>query len=132
MPRQNVQPALADGCLVSGTAAAGTLFPQAWWQQGAHKQRMDTVLGTGWRVFVAAGADAGFEAALAAAPASLQPKVVRLGTPDAPECDGVLAAWFQANGCQAAWVRPDHYVFATAHTAAELTTQQQALRAYFS
>ena len=93
---------------------------------------MDTVLGTGWRVFVAAGADAGFEAALAAAPAALQLNVVRLGTPDAPECDGVLAAWFQANGCQAAWVRPDHYVFATAHTAAELTTQQQALRTYFA
>lgn len=132
MPRQNVQPALAHGCLVPDTAAAGTLFPQAWWQQGAHKQRMDTVLGTGWRVFVAPGADAGFEAALAAAPAALQLKVVRLGTPEAPECDGVLAAWFQANGCQAAWVRPDHYVFATAHTAEELTTQQQALRAYFS
>jgi 3-(3-hydroxy-phenyl)propionate hydroxylase len=132
MPRQNVQPALADGCLVPGSAAAGTLFPQAWWQQGAHKQRMDTVLGTGWCVFLAKGADAGFEAALTAAPASLHLSVIRLSTPEAPECDGVLAHWFTTHACQAAWVRPDHYVFATANTATELAPQLQTLRTFFS
>ncbi len=132
MPRQNVQPALSEGCLVPGSAAAGTLFPQAWWQHGAHKQRMDTVLGTGWRVFLAAGADAGCEGALASVPASLKLKVIRLGTPEAPECDGVLAQWFTTHGCQAAWVRPDHYVFATAHSAAELSPQMQILRTFFS
>lgn len=132
MPRQNVQPALAQGCLVPHTAAAGTLFPQAWWHDGAGPQRMDRVLGTGWRLFVSAQADPGFDTVAAQAPASLNLRVVRLGTPEAQECDGVLAAWFQTHGCQAAWVRPDHYVFATANTATELSTQQQTLRAFFS
>ena len=30
------------------------------------------------------------------------------------EEDGVLAAWFDRHGCQAAIVRPDHYVFGVA------------------
>jgi 3-(3-hydroxy-phenyl)propionate hydroxylase len=114
MPRQDVLPRLEAGALASAdTPARGTLFPQPWVRQGGRAKRMDDVLGTGWRL-------------LSAAPAT-----PRLGDGELPdlrsqslgaldEADGVLAAWFDRHRCEAALVRPDHYVFGTAADAASV------------
>jgi 3-(3-hydroxy-phenyl)propionate hydroxylase len=126
MPRQNVQPALVHGCLdPEASAGTGTLFPQAWLKQ----VRMDDLWGCGWRVVLSADASADF-ARLLAKPAYSFIKTMKLGAVDAIEADGVMAAWLQAHSCQAALVRPDHYVFGTAQTSAQLHRQLQQLGHY--
>ncbi len=44
------------------------------------------------------------------------------------EADGLLARWFEENGCAAALVRPDHYVYGVAATPGELDRQLEAMR----
>lgn len=111
-PRQNVQPALVHGCLdTSGHAAVGTLFPQAWIEQADRRARMDDLLGCGWRLFLHPDADARcLQVALQAAP-GLNLKVQGLNDPHFQESEGVLMSWFERMACQAALVRPDHYVY---------------------
>jgi 3-(3-hydroxy-phenyl)propionate hydroxylase len=45
----------------------------------------------------------------------------------ARELDGVIAGWFDANGCRAAVVRPDHYVYGVAADSASLSGLTDAL-----
>jgi 3-(3-hydroxy-phenyl)propionate hydroxylase len=110
VPRQDVQPALQGGLLSrSPHAARGTLFPQPWVVHGAGRQRLDDVVGCGWRLVLSPQA--------AAWPIAVPPWMARVavGGPQAgalQECDGVLAAWWARMGAQAAIVRPDHYVYA--------------------
>ena len=105
-------------------AAVGTIFPQPW-LAGAVATRMDAVAGTGWRVVLARTADA----SLADAAASFAGvHVFSLGAPDFLEADGVLAGWFGQQGCVAAIVRPDHYVYGVASVAKELEAQLGALQ----
>ena len=126
MPRQNVQPALVQGCLdPAASEGTGTLFPQAWLKQ----VRMDDLWGCGWRVVLSAEASADFATWLAQ-PAYSWIKTMKLGEVDAIEDDGVMAAWLQAHSCQAAVVRPDHYVLGTAQTATQLHGQLEHLGRY--
>lgn len=130
MPRQNVQPALVGGCLDgSGHPAVGTLFPQAWIEQATGPVRMDDLLGCGWRLLLQA--DTGMEWTQAAAYAhpSLQIQVQMLNAPDFQESSGVLTSWFTRMACQAALVRPDHYVYGAFNTAHDLKAALQALQA---
>jgi len=129
MPRQNVQPALVGGCLdPSGHAAVGTLFPQAWLDHAAGPVRMDDVLGHGWRLFVAGEADAAWTQSAAQAHAALRLKVQATLATGFRETSGVLAAWFERMACQAALVRPDHYVHGVYTTPQALARALQALR----
>jgi 3-(3-hydroxy-phenyl)propionate hydroxylase len=128
VPRQNVQPALQGG-LVSpqSHAACGTISPQPWIKQGDALVRLDAIAGAGWRLILAESADA---LPLICDRANLlQLRTVRVtGTPrpDALcEADGVLAAWFTQHDCVAALVRPDHYVYAVAPTAADILPMVQ-------
>jgi 3-(3-hydroxy-phenyl)propionate hydroxylase len=108
MPRQDVLPRLEAGVLSSAdTSARGTLFPQPWLQRNGSARRMDDVLGTGWRLLSSAPAAA---SCIDSRLPGLRSQ--SLGTLD--EADGVLAAWFDRHRCEAALVRPDHYVFGTA------------------
>jgi 3-(3-hydroxy-phenyl)propionate hydroxylase len=129
MPRQDVQPALQAG-LLAATAhpARGTIFPQPWLQKSdAEPRRMDDALGCGWLLVLAAQASADWRAAAQqAALPGLQ--TVQLGAENFSETEGVLAAWFQSHGVQAALVRPDHYVYGVAATAQALREQLEALR----
>ena len=50
-----------------------------------------------------------------------------LNAPDFQESSGVLAAWFERMGCQAALVRPDHYVYGAFNTAQDLKAALQTL-----
>lgn len=128
MPRQNVQPALIGGCLdTSGHAAVGTLFPQAWIEQATGPVRMDDLLGCGWRVLLRTDAEAAWTQATKQAHASLQLRVQTLNAPGFQESSGVLASWFERMGCQAALVRPDHYVYGTFNTAQDLKAALLAL-----
>lgn len=109
-PRQDVLPRLETGLLsATPTSGRGTLFPQPRLADG---RLMDQQHGHGWRLVV--------DAPLAAPGDAGAVTVIALGEPDAQERDGVVAAWLQRHGCHAALLRPDHYVYGTASTAAEL------------
>jgi len=106
-PRQDVLPRLETGLLAhADTSGRGTLFPQPRLIGG---RLMDQHLGGGWRLVT---------------DGSLPPptgiKLLDLCARDTAETEGVVAAWMQRHACHAALLRPDHYVFGTAATAAEL------------
>jgi 3-(3-hydroxy-phenyl)propionate hydroxylase len=131
VPRQDVQPALQDGLLSAlPHAKRGTLFPQPWLLTASgERRRMDDVIGSGWRVVLAA--HAGQEMQQAAGSNDMQARLVQLGTPELTEADGLLAKWFADNKAVAAIVRPDHYVYGVCQTAGELSEQLSALCAVF-
>ncbi|MBI2744878.1 MAG: bifunctional 3-(3-hydroxy-phenyl)propionate/3-hydroxycinnamic acid hydroxylase [Burkholderiales bacterium] len=129
-PRQDVQPALRAGLLAAQQhPARGTIFPQPWLLVDGEKQRMDDVLGSGWRLVLDRHADAALrqQARVLARPGLT---VVQLGTPGCTEAEGVLARWFERQGCSAALVRPDHYVYGVAASAQELSDQLSTLAAF--
>lgn len=120
-PRQDVLPRLDCGLLAStDNSARGNLCPQPWLWQDGQRVRMDSVLGTGWRLILAAGA--GLAGATQEETQILALSTLRLGGMPGrvAEADGVMAQWFRAHQCRAALVRPDHYVFGTAHDAYSL------------
>jgi 3-(3-hydroxy-phenyl)propionate hydroxylase len=128
-PRQNVQPALVGGCLdTSKHSAVGTLFPQAWIEQATSPVRMDELLGCGWRLLLQSDGDASWAHAASAAQPGLNLKVQRLNATGFQESSGVLASWFERMACQAALVRPDHYVFGAFNSAQELQAALLALK----
>jgi 3-(3-hydroxy-phenyl)propionate hydroxylase len=142
VPRQDIIPPLAGGLLAPGgadvsTAGVGTLFPQPHLIGPSGPALLDELAGTGWRIVTSLRLD------------QLPPQLVASATslgmlvsvpPDerefasAPhrmqtgELDGVLARWFARHGCCAALVRPDHYVYGVAGSAAGLTELLAALR----
>jgi 3-(3-hydroxy-phenyl)propionate hydroxylase len=122
-PRQDVLPRLEGGLLSRQPhAARGTLFPQPWLRTRTGKQRMDAVFGNGWRLVLA-------DAATYREPASAPPGLQVVDLASTPEVEDVAANWFQRNGCSAAMVRPDNYVFgvaASAGAAAELVHEAAA------
>lgn len=130
-PRQDVQPALQHGLLAAqARPARGTIFPQPWLRTpSGESQRMDDVLGCGWRLVLSRQADAGLQrAARRLARPGLS--VAQIGTAGFEEKDDVLARWFERYQCSAALVRPDHYVYGVASTADELAAQLDALASF--
>ncbi|MET0508076.1 MAG: hypothetical protein ABWZ78_07805, partial [Burkholderiaceae bacterium] len=139
--RQSVQPALSVGCLSPEKhPAVGTPMPQPWIRSDGDRHRLDVLTGRGWRLVYAAGAGS------APAPGRARPDVmpppghalpdlmpppsldhrltaVPIGASGFIECDGVVARWFEANHCRCAIVRPDHYVWGVAASAADLERQ---------
>jgi 3-(3-hydroxy-phenyl)propionate hydroxylase len=129
VPRQNVQPALEAGLLSASLHdARGTLFPQPWVWQGGTRHRLDDLTGCGWRLFLTPTASAWPESlGFPGMPVVLLPTaapeavVANAATPMVwTECDGVVSAWWDRMGAQAAIVRPDHIVFAAVHSASAL------------
>lgn len=103
-PRQDVLPRLECG-LLSGTQSAGrgTLFPQAQLEDGT---LMDRRFGCGWRLVT--------DGTL---PTPVVPEgitTIAISDQSSREAHGVVHDWMQKQGCHAALVRPDHYVFGTA------------------
>lgn len=128
-PRQDVQPALRAGLLSAQQhPARGTIFPQPWLLVDGERQRMDDVLGSGWRLMLSPDADAALrqQASVHARPGLT---VAQLGTPGLTETEGVLQRWFERHACHAALVRPDHYVYGVATDATQLSVQLAALAA---
>ena len=117
-PRQDVLPRLTAGLLARlDSSGRGTLFAQPRLADG---RLMDQRYGHAWRVIV--------DATIAAPAAASGLPVMALGDPSTlvhdgardRERDGVVAAWMQRHACHAAVVRPDHCVYGTATTAAQL------------
>jgi 3-(3-hydroxy-phenyl)propionate hydroxylase len=118
-PRQDVLPRLEHGLLGNAASAArGTLFPQPQMVQGPSQGLMDTLFGQGWRVVTAPGWQA--SDALQTTLLNTGLRWVALGRDGLQETEGVLTRWFEQQGCQAALVRPDHYVFGVANEQLEL------------
>jgi 3-(3-hydroxy-phenyl)propionate hydroxylase len=139
--RQEIVPKL-EGGLLSGHvhAANGTLFPQPRVAHGDAHALFDVVVGEGWRVVTLGGAPATQQVHAAAerlgarlialAPdGDVHHAVVENGRPALIELDGVLAGWFDRQGCCAAIVRPDHYVYGVAGSASALEAELAQLEA---
>lgn len=115
-PRQELMPGLAAGWLSQHhPSGRGVMFPQPWLghREGA-KQRMDDVLGYGWRLVIAD------EALPSTVLRHRRLALLRLERSGHCECDGVARAWMDNHRCSAVVVRPDHYVFGGASSEAEL------------
>ena len=106
----------------------GSLFPQAWIEQATSPVRMDELLGCGWRLMLQSDVDATWTHAASAAQPGLNLKLQRLHAPSFQESSGVLASWFERMGCQAALVRPDHYVYGAFKNAQDLQAALLALK----
>lgn len=109
-PRQDLLPRLETGLLArTDSGGRGTLFPQPRLADG---RLMDQRFGAGWRLVVDDTLD----------PPVVAPglTVIALGRGDLRETEGVVAGWLQRHGCHAALLRPDHHVYGTAASAAEL------------
>lgn len=108
-PRQDILPRLETGLLAqANTTGRGTLFPQP--RLARTGALMDHALGGGWRLVLAADGEA---------PAELPQGITLVALGQVLESEGVVAAWMRTHECDAALVRPDHYVFGTAHGLAD-------------
>lgn len=122
-PRQDVQPPIGSAgdaacCLASPShAACGTLFPQPWMLRAEGRLRLDHLAGTGWRLVLAANAGDAVRASARQQAGDGALTLVDLAEAGWHEADGVLAGWMARHQCQAALVRPDHYVFGIADSA---------------
>ena len=110
-------PPLAAGLVSTGSAAAGSYFPQFVADNGA---RIDDALGTGWWLIgdVPAGAE------IPGAVECLQPGDDRLAPWHA-----ALQEWLARIGSPAVLVRPDRYVFGADEASVLLAAWQQQLQA---
>ncbi|MDM0059199.1 bifunctional 3-(3-hydroxy-phenyl)propionate/3-hydroxycinnamic acid hydroxylase [Variovorax fucosicus] len=121
--RQSLLPGVRHGLIEDEHVASGTPFPQAVGrigQQGA-AQMMDDLLPHGFLLFLRDPPSREQFGRLAAGLRALHATAVCLG--DAgnledlvclAEADGVIARWFDKQGCGAALVRPDHVVYGVA------------------
>jgi 3-(3-hydroxy-phenyl)propionate hydroxylase len=109
-PRQDVLPRLECG-LVSTTESSGrgALFPQPKLRNG---NLMDMRFGYGWRLVT--------DATLLPHSDLKDITCISLADPEAAETEGVVEAWMQKHACHAALIRPDHYVFGTANSLAQI------------
>lgn len=132
--RQEIVPPLQTGLLADdGLVVNGTLFPQPRVQHATATALLDDVVGGGWRVVVNDPALLQHDVLNSLQDLGAQPIVLGTSEPVASdritiiELEGVLADWFQRNGCKAAIVRPDHYVWGVASNSGELASKLGSL-----
>ncbi len=116
--RQEIVPPLGTGLIANHAHPAnGTLFPQPWILSPAGAEHMDVLTGHGWRLVLDGRQNIEKDVDV---PHDLALKIVVIGGAGFEEQDGVAAKWFQQNASVGAIVRPDHYVYATASTVAQI------------
>jgi 3-(3-hydroxy-phenyl)propionate hydroxylase len=103
--RQEIVPPLTSGLINRNHPGAGVLFPQPRVASAEGTVLLDKLSGIGWRLMIDGRTaphrpelESGIEA-------------IVLGGTGFPDADGVAARWFDAHRCEAAIVRPDHYVY---------------------
>lgn len=116
-PEKISLPGLTGGLMADN----GGYFPQGDVRLGGETGRFDDIVGHGW-VIVAANGDMlrNLDADVLASWKSIEGKNCVIGDGGAKDIDGTYAAWFAQNGCKAALVRPDFYVYGTAKTSDDL------------
>ena len=121
--RQSLLPGMRHGLVESRHDVAGTPFPQAVGRLGGHgaAEMMDDLLPRGFLLFLRAAPAPAQLQALQSGLEALDAKAVCLSDAEGidgllglAEADGMLARWFEAQGCGAALVRPDHIVYGVA------------------
>jgi 3-(3-hydroxy-phenyl)propionate hydroxylase len=129
--RQAFIPGIFDGLILKQVGASGRVFPQPFVEHGEELVRLDD-LTQGRPVLMFRneperstsiectrfGASIDLALATLASGSAVEDQellVVR-------ESESILSSWFEANGCVAALIRPDHYVYGTAETDGESRT----------
>ncbi|WP_198083736.1 bifunctional 3-(3-hydroxy-phenyl)propionate/3-hydroxycinnamic acid hydroxylase [Variovorax sp. E3] len=131
--RHSLLPGIRHGLIDSAETPQGTPFPQpvvriAGAATVGDAQRMDDLAPPGFLLVLRAAPAAALLAQWQEALAALQAQVVVCTGDEAPvagvlalvEVDGLLAQWFERNGCGAALVRPDHVVYGVAKDIGEI------------
>lgn len=111
-------PPFTAGCVLVGSPAAGTLFPQPTLSQGAERKRMDDLFG-----------DAALLITRTAAPSGDDVAVLSLDSASLAPFKPALEEWLSKQGVEAVLVRPDRYVFGTGEPAALLAAWRVRLDA---
>ena len=150
-PRQALIPPIAGGLLSPiFHRANGTIFPQPRVKCGATTALLDELTGTRFRIVTNGTIDLAdcandvmFKCLAttivqvlsvdSAAPATRSNGGASTCSGDicVEETEGVLARWFAYHECTAAIVRPDHYVYGVATTAADIRRQLAALTSVY-
>jgi 3-(3-hydroxy-phenyl)propionate hydroxylase len=120
--RQEIVPPLHCGLIAANSHAAnGTLFPQPWVLGIGGRVLLDAVCGTGWRLVLKAGSELAASRAIAVQALDAGLQVIRIAADDEDvavdairEESSVVSRWFVQHECEAAVVRPDHYVYGVA------------------
>jgi 3-(3-hydroxy-phenyl)propionate hydroxylase len=141
--RQEIVPPLQKGLLASwDDKAKGALFPQPWVHTRTGRKLLDAVAGCGWRLIVDGRHVPEIPLTVGQTAEHLGFRIIKVGGSENAsstdvhemhdtliELDGVLARWFDAHGCFAALVRPDHYVFGTATDESDLADLMDDIKA---
>ena len=103
-------------------ADSGAFFPQSQVSAGDRTGRFDDIVGAGWCIAASStDAVAHLSAAQLEAWEAIGGRIAVFGTASPlADSQGDYAAWFNANSCAAAVVRPDWYVYGTARDGAAL------------
>jgi 3-(3-hydroxy-phenyl)propionate hydroxylase len=106
--RQEIVPSLTTGLIRNDSGpAAGSLFPQPRIAFNGGVVLLDERAGSGWRLMID-GRRSTYSPETVGCDGL---KTVVIGGNGFDEMDGVAANWFDTFACQAAIVRPDHYVY---------------------
>lgn len=128
-PRQDVQPALSVGLLGSVQhPERGKIFPQPLLIHSTGSRiRMDDVYPAGWKIILNSNTGADF---LNATRHHHLKKltVLKLGSLELTEAEGVVLAWFNTHAVNAVIVRPDHYIYGVCKTPEDIKTQLNELK----
>ncbi|MDN5005606.1 bifunctional 3-(3-hydroxy-phenyl)propionate/3-hydroxycinnamic acid hydroxylase [Bradyrhizobium sp. GCM10027634] len=98
-------PPLSGGCVLAGTAGAGSLFPQPVAETSAGVSRLDDVF-AGRTILLSRTSPISAKRAVGLAQ-------FELTTPELSPFAAELTAWLDAHGAPAVLIRPDLYVFGT-------------------
>jgi 3-(3-hydroxy-phenyl)propionate hydroxylase len=131
MPRQQMIPPLEKGFLSRvAHPANGSIFPQPRIKQGERDVLLDDIAGGGFLIAVSDGFPAPQIQRMDLAE-RIGARVLRVGVGEGclRETDAVVANWFERNGCSAAIVRPDHYVYGVARDGPALDRQLEGISA---
>ncbi|MFS2102424.1 bifunctional 3-(3-hydroxy-phenyl)propionate/3-hydroxycinnamic acid hydroxylase [Variovorax sp. Varisp85] len=127
--RQSLLPGVRHGLIERDELPAGTPFPQAMGciEPGVAPQMMDDLLPPGFLLVLRHAPDPAALRTLETSVANLGAQLLCLdaattapGVVKLAEADGILAAWFERHGCEAALVRPDHLVYGVARTCGDI------------
>ncbi|WP_063043406.1 bifunctional 3-(3-hydroxy-phenyl)propionate/3-hydroxycinnamic acid hydroxylase MhpA [Nocardia pseudovaccinii] len=115
------RPVLGSGIVLADSVLGGTLVPQFAVEVDRSPKLLDTATGSGAVLLLAADrpAEQVLDASVRQSSSAVDitaKSIAATGEPDLRDFTGEWSRWFQANSIAAVLIRPDHYVYGTAHT----------------